>query len=77
MTDEECVMADPSGKPRLPDLLREGEAARLLALMPTNRCNYVAMRIQMIVETNRRAGNISERAAFEAGAYTRPLFGST
>ena len=65
MTDADCINEDPSGKPPLPDLLREGESTRLLALMPANRCNWVAMRIQMIVETHRRLGNISERAAFE------------
>ena len=33
--------------------------------MPSNRCNWIAMRIKMITETHRRLGNISERAAFE------------
>ena len=65
VTDEDCVKIDATGKPPLPDLLREGESERLLALMPSNRCNWIAMRIQMITETHRRLGNISERAAFE------------
>ena len=59
MTDEECVMSDPTGKPPLPDLLKPWEAKTLLAMMPSNRCNWVAMRVQMIVETHRRLGNIS------------------
>ena len=65
VTDEDCVKVDATGKPPLPDLLREGESERLLALMPSNRCNWIAMRIQIITETHRRLGNISERAAFE------------
>ena len=65
VSDEDCVMKDATGKPPLPDMLREGESKTLLALMPSNRYNWVAMRVQMIVETHRRLGNISERAAFE------------
>lgn len=65
VSDEDCVTKDATGKPPLPDMLREGESKTLLALMPSNRCNWVAMRVQMIVETHRRLGNISERAAFE------------
>ena len=63
--DERCVEEDPWGKPPLPELLRPGEARRLLALAPANRHNWIAMRVQMLVETHRRLGNISERAAFE------------
>ena len=65
MSCEDCVTEDSTGKPPLPDLLHKGEATKLLALMPTNRVNWVAMRIQIITETHRRLGNISERAAFE------------
>ena len=64
-SDEACVLEDHSGLPRLPTYLREGEASALLSLSPSNRHNWVAMRVQNIVETNRRLGFIGERAAFE------------
>jgi predicted membrane chloride channel (bestrophin family) len=64
-SDEECVLEDHSGAPRLPTYLRPGESAKLLSLSPSNRHNWIAMRVQNIVETNRRLGFIGERAAFE------------
>jgi predicted membrane chloride channel (bestrophin family) len=64
-SDEECVLEDYSGAPRLPTYLRSGEASKLLSLSPSNRHNWIAMRVQNIVETNRRLGFIGERAAFE------------
>ena len=65
LTDKDCVERDPTGKPKLPDLLKEGEAAKLLSLSAPNRCNMVAMRIQTLVEHHRRMEHVSERAAFE------------
>jgi len=64
-SDTECVLDDSSGSPRLPTYLRAGEASTLLRLSPSNRHNWIAMRVQDIVETNRRLGFIGERAAFE------------
>ena len=64
-SDAECMLEDPSGSPRLPTYLRAGEASALLRLSPSNRHNWIAMRAQDIVETNRRLGLIGERAAFE------------
>ena len=64
-SDAECVLEDRSGSPRLPTYLRVGEASTLLRLSPSNRHNWIAMRVQDIVETNRRLGFIGERAAFE------------
>ena len=59
------MLDDFSGSPRLPTYLRAGEASTLLRLSPSNRHNWIAMRVQDIVETNRRLGFIGERAAFE------------
>jgi len=64
-SDADCLLVDDSGSPKLPNFLRPGEAQRLAQLSQSNRHNWIAMRIQNLVETNRRLGNIGERASFE------------
>ena len=59
MTDEDCVKVDATGKP----LRICSEESDRLPRSSIRRCNWIAM--HQIIETHRRLGNISERAAFE------------
>jgi putative membrane protein len=58
-TDEELMLRDRGGKPRVPDIIKDKEEMdEFRKLEPWNRPNVVVSKITAIIEHHRRMGNL-------------------